>query len=480
MTLPEKFLSNMKELLGEEFPDYIDSMERPSRTALRVNTGKLSPEQFRAISPFALEEVPWTAKGFYYDGEKDNPAKHPHYYAGLYYIQEPSAMIPASILPVEPGDKILDLCAAPGGKATELAARLEGTGLLVANDISVSRGMALAKNLQIAGVRNAVVTAETPEHLADRLGRYFDKILIDAPCSGEGMFRRDPHMVRDWLEHGPEYYVPMQRQILEKAWEMLKPGGYMVYSTCTFSVQEDEAMVQWFLDHYPDMQICPVERKPGFSYGMPDMVPGGSKALEECVRIFPHRAEGEGHFAVLLQKKGTDYGLDGMGSGKGSGIESGLRSGIGFGMGSPTRGTVDDSSVSKMGQTEEFLMDVAGLGGCLREKKGQITLITAEMQKLSGLRILSCGLILGEQKKNRFEPATQLALAIRKEDYPHVVDVSSDDMEGIKYLKGETLMTTSSQKGWLLFCVDGFPVGWCKGTGQGTLKNKYYPGWRMQ
>lgn len=457
MTLPEAFLRNMKELLGEEFPDYMDCMERPSRTALRVNTGKLSPEQFCAMSPFALEEVPWTAKGFYYDGERDNPARHPHYYAGMYYIQEPSAMIPASILPVEPGDRILDLCGAPGGKATELASRLKGTGLLVANDISVSRGMALAKNLQMAGARNAVVTAETPEHLAAHLGQYFDKILIDAPCSGEGMFRRDSHMIRDWLEHGPRHYAQVQRQILERAWEMLKPGGYMVYSTCTFSVIEDEGMVQWFLECHPDMEICSVERKPGFSPGMPEMVAGGSPALEKCVRIFPHRAEGEGHFAVLLRKKGVDAGRDGMGF-----------------------GTDCKTFVSKTGQAEDFLKDIAGLDGCLREKKGQVTLVTPEMQRLSGLRILSCGVILGEQKKNRFEPATQLALAIRKEDYPYVLDVSSDDMDGIKYLKGETLVTTSSQKGWLLFCIDGFPVGWCKGNGQGTLKNKYYPGWRMQ
>ena len=184
MTLPKKYQQAMQDLLGEEYSAYIESMQQRSQTAIRINTAKISLEQ-------------WTEKGFLTTDEQCNPAKHPYYYAGLYYIQEPSAMIPASILPVHEGDRILDVCAAPGGKATELAAKLRGTGQLVANDISVSRAMALAKNLQIAGAVNAVVTAEKPERLQESFLQYFDGILIDAPCSGEGMFRRDPHMVQD-------------------------------------------------------------------------------------------------------------------------------------------------------------------------------------------------------------------------------------------------------------------------------------------
>lgn len=213
-------------------------------------------------------------------------------------------MIPAKLLPVEKGDRVLDLCAAPGGKATELASKLDGSGILVANDISVSRAMALAKNLQVAGTTNAVVTAETPEKLADTLPEFFDKVLIDAPCSGEGMFRRDPSMVKSWLAHGPEYYVPIQTQILEQAYRLLAAGGDMVYSTCTFSPLEDEGMIQSFLDRHPDMMICDVERCPGYSEGMPEWIDGGDESLRKCVRIFPHRAGGEGHFAVLLHKAG--------------------------------------------------------------------------------------------------------------------------------------------------------------------------------
>lgn len=462
MKLPERFLENMRTLLGKEYSDYTACMERPSHAALRVNTLKISPEQFRGISPFALEEVFWTQKGFYFDAGQDNPAKHPYYYAGLYYIQEPSAMIPAAILPVKKGDKVLDLCAAPGGKATELAAKLEGTGILAANDISVSRAMALAKNLQMAGVRNAIVTAETPAHLAQNLGAYFDKILIDAPCSGEGMFRRDPHMVKDWLEHGPEYYAGIQRQILEEAWKLLKPGGMIVYSTCTFSPLEDEGMVQWFLDRHSDMHICPVERREGFLRGLPELV-DGTQALQECVRIFPHRARGEGHFAVLLEKEGS-VGKE----------REGRRAEQ-----SPCSGKKQDAKEGTGENAGKFLEDVQGVDGEPCRHKDVFFLAPPEAARFHGLRTIYSGLILGEQKKNRFEPSPQLALAIRKEDYPRTVDFSDKDIQVMKYLKGETVAADDGHKGYILFCVDGYPLGWCKGNGQGILKNKYYPGWRV-
>jgi NOL1/NOP2/sun family putative RNA methylase len=463
MTLPESFLDSMKELLGEEYPLYLDSLKQPSHTALRVNTRKISPEEFQRISPFALKQVRWTAKGFLFDASVDAPAKHPYYYAGLYYIQEPSAMIPASLLPVEKGDKVLDLCAAPGGKATELAAKLDGGGLLVANDISVSRAMALAKNLQVAGVTNSVVTAETPERLAGALPGFFDKILVDAPCSGEGMFRRDAGMIKDWLEHGPAYYAPIQRQILSQAYRMLRPGGMMVYSTCTFSPQEDEGMVQWFLDEYPDMTISPVTRQEGFSSGCPSWVTGGKKELEHCVRIFPHRSQGEGHFAVLLKKAGEDSGADSLPE------------------------CVKNRAGKEKKVSEEmcaFLDEIKNLSleeNVLSPKKDTYFLQHHDMKKLAGLRQIYAGLILGEQKKKRFEPSPQLALALGMEDYPRVVNLPSNDQRVIRYLKGETLQVekVAASAGYVLLCVDGFPLGWCKHNGTGTLKNKYYPGWRI-
>ena len=497
--LPKLFLENMKKLLGTEYQDYINSMKENNRTAFRVNTNKITPEQFMDICPFQTEPVPWNEKGFYYNADEDMPSKHPYYYAGLYYIQEPSAMIPASLLPVEVGDRVLDLCAAPGGKATELAAKLHGTGLLVANDISVSRAMALAKNLQIAGTGNAVVTAETPQNLAAVLSGFFQKVLIDAPCSGEGMFRRDPGMVKSWLAHGPEYYASIQTEILESAYELLAPGGDMVYSTCTFSPLEDEGMIQSFVKKHPDMTICEVPRYPGYSEGRPDWVPDGDSALKKCVRIFPHRAEGEGHFAVLLHKRGetgdtcgksgmwdkngtvpeTGYGTEAFSVGKKRRKQSGKKG----------RNNTSDPRKNKQKQNdreemEEFfqlLLPEAGIDlKQLSHKKDIYVSDTLAAGQMNGLRIVAGGLIIGNDKNGRFEPSPQLALALRGEDYRQRVDLPAGDERVIRYLKGETVVVDKPYKGYALFCVDGYPLGWCKGNGSGTMKNKYYPGWRMQ
>ena len=261
--LPEEFLEKMKQFLGEEYPEYLASYEEEPRSGLRVNTGRLTPEQFLEMAQTAdwnLKPVPWTKNGFYYQGER--PSRHPWYYAGLYYLQEPSAMSPAAWLPIKPGDRVLDLCAAPGGKSTELAAKLAGTGVLFSNDISNSRAKALLKNLEMFGAGNICVTSEAPEKMAGILPEFFDKILVDAPCSGEGMFRRDPSMVKSWNEKGPDYYAPLQRQILDCAVQMLAPGGKLVYSTCTFDRDEDEGTIEYILEKYPQMAVVPQKREP--------------------------------------------------------------------------------------------------------------------------------------------------------------------------------------------------------------------------
>ena len=246
MELPLAFETKMKEMLGPDYEKYLASFKEEPSQGLRVNTGKLSLEEFKAISPFPLTPVPWCPNGFYY-GREDKPAKHPFYYAGLYYIQEPSAMTPASLLPVEEGDRVLDLCAAPGGKSTELAAKLMGTGLLVSNDISNSRAKALLKNLELFGAGNILVTSEPPNVLAGRFPAFFDKILIDAPCSGEGMFRKQNSMIKAWEKNGVDLFVGLQRSILKEAVAMLKPGGKLLYSTCTFSKEENERSIEYLL-----------------------------------------------------------------------------------------------------------------------------------------------------------------------------------------------------------------------------------------
>lgn len=510
--LPQVFCEKMQKLLGEEYDAYQQSMEAHSYTAIRINTSKVSMETWDTLCSFEQKQVPWTEKGRYYDPEQVQPSKHPYYFAGLYYIQEPSAMIPASLLPVRPGDRVLDLCAAPGGKATEIAAKLQGQGMLLANDISVSRTMALAKNLQTAGAINTVVTAETPAHLAECFPDYFDALLIDAPCSGEGMFRRDSHMINDWLEHGPEYYAGIQKEILQYAYQMLRRGGYMVYSTCTFSAIENEEMIAWFLAEYPDMQICPVERQPGFAPGRQDLT-GEYRADSLChaVRIFPHQAKGEGHFAVLLQKgvmqsdREQTINLLEQDSpclqmanscpGKGGQVStSGNRLSRERNFGKERQPGRKHSTAIPV-EKAVWWLEHLGIGNRetewnsrLHSKKSQIILAPDRYTEMSGLRMIQSGLIVGTVKGDRFEPSPQLALAAQDTSRIPMVSFASDDIRVLKYLKGETVESTEvshaeflpDTDGYVLVCVDEFPLGWAKWTKNERLKNKYYAGWRMQ
>ena len=238
-SLPQDFVEKMREQLGDELESFLACYKDPHRSGLRVNTLKITCEEFEKITPVKIRKVRWIPNGYYYDGD-EQPAKHPFYYAGLYYIQEPSAMTPASLLPIREGARVLDLCAAPGGKTTELGARLNGKGVLVTNDISNSRAKALLKNVELFGIRNAVVVSESPVKLAERFEGWFDSILVDAPCSGEGMFRKSHAIIKNWEQYGTGYYAGLQREILPNAIKMLKPGGYLLYSTCTFSTEEDE------------------------------------------------------------------------------------------------------------------------------------------------------------------------------------------------------------------------------------------------
>ena len=299
--LPQEFLERMEHMLGEEYPAFLQSYEEPRKFGLRVNTMKISVEEFQRLAPFHLTPIPWIPNGFYYERE-DDPARHPFYYAGLYYLQEPSAMTPASVLPVMPGEHVLDLCAAPGGKATALGAKLAGEGLLVANDISASRAKALLKNLEIFGIRNSFVTNAYPAKLAEQFAGAFDKILVDAPCSGEGMFRKDLANARVWSLEKVKECAKTQHEIIRQAVSMLKPGGLLLYSTCTFSPEENEQTIASLLQEHPELQLVELPWYEGFAHGRPELADGNPE-LTKCVRIFPHRMAGEGHFLALLYKK---------------------------------------------------------------------------------------------------------------------------------------------------------------------------------
>lgn len=459
MELPVEFKERMINLLGEkEFEDYEKSFLKERKYGLRVNTSKISTEEFEKISPFKIKKIPWISNGYFYDGESTSPAKHPFYHAGLYYLQEPSAMTPAEFLPVEEGDFVLDLCAAPGGKATELASKLKGRGLLVANDISNSRAKGLLKNLELFGLGNIMITNETPQRLADYFEGYFDKILIDAPCSGEGMFRKDSAIIKSWQKKGPSEYAAIQRQIVKTAASMLKSGGMMLYSTCTFAPEENEGTISYLLDEHPDMEIAALPDYEGFSKGQPDWLGDDFtkyRELERAVRIFPHKMEGEGHFICLLNKKGKDDS------------------------------SICKSNVNKVDNEDfnEFLKIINK--DYNRENftmcSDRIYLMPEGEPVTKGLHLLRNGLLFGECKKNRFEPSQALAMSLKKEECRNVIDLSPEDIRVIKYLKGETIgaedILSDKDRGWYLVCVNAFPLGWGK-LNNGVLKNKYHTGWR--
>lgn len=275
--LPESYIESMKSQLGDSFEEYISTLSAPPVSGLRINTLKTDADEIFSKINIDHDPVPWINEG-YYVTDTSVFTKHPFYYAGLYYIQEPSAMTPVTWLDPQPDDKVLDLCAAPGGKSTQIASKLTGKGFLVTNDLSASRCKALLKNIELAGIGNAVITCADPNELKSVYPEFFDRILVDAPCSGEGMFRKDKAVLKAYRQHGPEYFAPIQKSVLAAAIAMLRPQGTLVYSTCTFSKIEDEDNINWILSSYSDMK------------------------LDKMIKLFPHKIKGEGHFVARLKK----------------------------------------------------------------------------------------------------------------------------------------------------------------------------------
>lgn len=460
--LPEEFLGQMKNLLGDSFESYLQSYEKGRFYGLRVNTDKISVSDFEALKTGNLRPVPWTGNGFYYD-ESERPGKSPYYYAGLFYLQEPSAMVPAESLPVKEKDLVLDVCAAPGGKSTALLNKRPGC--LVSNDISNSRAQALLKNLELFGGTDYICMSEDPTKFKERFSGLFDKILIDAPCSGEGMFRKEPAVIKSWLEHGHDYFIKLQKNITEACLEMLKPGGMLLYSTCTFSVSEDEDIIAHLRRICPELRVLPIADKSGLlSRGVPDSE--GILTEEEqkaMIRVFPHIVDGEGHFAALLQKGEAEVPV------KGSDAKPlKLREITGFSK-LPEEAREFLATIEKPFKNVHFEL-----------RNDHLALCPDFPRELRGLRILRNGLFLGELKKNRFEPSQALAMALKKSEFPNALDLPAEDENVIRYLKGETLVFPEEPKmsdGYVLVCVNDYPLGFAKKKGN-VLKNKYLPGWR--
>jgi len=451
--LPEDFKQKMKMLMQDEYDAFIRSYDCPKYSALRVNTLKVSIDEFKKLSPFKLEPIEWVEEGFYFDTE-DFPGKHAFHFAGLFYIQEPSAMAVARVLDAQPGEKILDLCAAPGGKSTQIACAMQGEGLLVSNEIIPSRAAILAENMERFGVKNAVIVNESPDRLAGVLAGFFDKILVDAPCSGEGMFRKEPAACSEWSEEAPLACSKRQLKILNEAVKMLKPGGKLVYSTCTFSPEENEGVIEQFLQSHADFELCDTPYMDSMDHGRPGWV-NGREELKKCIRIWPHKQKGEGHFIALLQKKAES-------------VEA------------PNHIRMKENKEPKANIYYEFEKENLNckLGNRFVSFGDNLYLVSENLFDCKGLKVIRPGLHLGMVKKNRFEPSHALAMVLKKKDYVRFVDYSSNDSEIIAYLKGEVL-NTDVGKGWTGVLVDGFPLGWGKSV-DGVLKNHYPKGLRIR
>ena len=448
MNLPEQYVKNMKKLLGEkEFEQYLNCFEQKRYAGLRINTLKWNKEQFLEKGLFDTESVYWCDEGYYYN-EQLRPAKHPYYAAGLYYIQEPSAMSAAAILPVNKGECVLDICAAPGGKSTQLGAKLGQTGVLMCNDISAGRTKALLKNIECFGITNSIVMSETPQRLSEHFVQYFDKILIDAPCSGEGMFRKDKDIIKKWNDDLITHCIKQQKEILQYCAIMLKAGGMMLYSTCTFSPKENEYIIKEFLQQHKEFHIVPIEIKWGCETGM----------IEGCARLFPHKIKGEGHFLALLQKKteNTKFIFE-------------------------TEKEQIDNRISLFWEFEKQVLkpNWQKIKGIYKIYGDDLCYIPENVPILKGLRVLRSGLQLGTFKKNRFEPSHTFALALNKNDVNYCIDFSSKQNDVIRYLKGESIVVEQQKDGWCVVCVDGYTLGWAK-VQKGRLKNKYPVSWKWE
>ena len=428
--LPEAFLERMKRQLGDEYEDFLGSLERPRAVALRYNPLKGPAPKL----PFVGESVPWEPEGFYYDPDS-RPGLHIYHEAGVYYLQEASAMAPVALLDPQPGEKICDLCSAPGGKTTQIAGRMMGRGFLLCNEWSPKRAKILSRNIERMAVANALVTNESTDRLAARFPGFFDRVLVDAPCSGEGMFRKEEAAITDWSQETVEMCARRQAEILHNAARMVRPGGRLVYSTCTFAPEEDELAVAAFLESHPDFEPEVIDT--------PWFVPAPNGGH----RLWPHKLLGEGHFAAVLKKTNGEEEAD--------------------------IPTVSGEKLPKEWQTFAKELGITLPPGKAVSFGTNLFWVPEETPDLKKLKVLRPGLELGEVKKGRFEPAHALALWLK--DCANTVSFNPDSPEMKAYLHGEVL--PCGLQGWCLVKAGDFSIGWGKAD-KIQLKNHYPKGLR--
>lgn len=459
MNLPIEFEKKMKAFLGDEWDDFLYSYDNNRFQALRFNTLKVQSHEEIMWILMVLEissdkRVSWANEAYYFD-ENVRPGKHPYHEMGLYYIQEPSAMSAAALLAPKLGMRVLDLCAAPGGKSTQLATYLGDSGLLVSNEINTQRSRILSQNIERMGIKNAIVTNEDSFVLASHFPGFFNAIQVDAPCSGEGMFRKLPEAIEQWSMENVAICAERQKEILDNAAVMLKPGGVIVYSTCTFSKEENEDVIEYFLERHPDF------------------------TLEEMERFWPHKVDGEGHFVAKLVRRGcvdTDLKADRKTKKNKN---------------SKNRKNETKPALTKenMKLLSEFLDETISEDVAAWIKNSRLVMFGEQLYRLpdmevdiKGLKVQRAGLHIGEFKKQRFEPSHSLALALKLNDAKNLVKLTCDNPQTIGFFNGQSVMLSDEQaaeckKGWALVCVDGYPAGWGKVNGA-QVKNHYPKGLR--
>ena len=456
-TLPEAYIAQMKRLLGEAgFFAYEQSLSQPVTRALRVNL-LLRPDGSLPCPVEGVgERVPW-AKGCYFVEGDARPGLSPLHEGGLFYLQEPSALSAVSVLAPQPGERVLDLCAAPGGKSTQIAGLMQGRGLLVCNEPVPSRAQILSRNVERMGVRNAIVTSAMPAQLAPRFPAFFDRILVDAPCSGEGMFRRQPEARDEWTENSPRGCADRQLEILEEAAKMLAPGGALVYSTCTFNDTENEGVLARFTAAHPEFALEAFEL-PG--------LPSGSRGY---VHLYPHEIRGEGHFVSLLRKAPDAPGAPEN--------EEKPRRAV-----KPARGRGEQAKKAQqpaIAVPEDVLAPGVSFDR-LHAAGGSLWALPEgldDLSRLDGLRVLRTGLLLAHAEGRRAEPDHALAMALTPCEAARTAEL--DEAQALAYQAGETLELGDLEPGYTLLTLRGVSLGFGKQAG-GVMKNHYPKGLRRR
>ena len=451
MDLPKKFTDRMKNMLGKEYDNFYKAyMNSPVYSGIRVNT--LKNGAFNTIKKVTgeLEKVSWCDNGFYIDKSLIS-GNHPFHCAGLFYFQEPSAMSVVEGLPVNENDKILDLCAAPGGKSIQAGEKLKGSGFIVSNEIVKKRADILCENIERMGLTNAIVTNENPQRLSEKYPSFFDKIIVDAPCSGEGMFRKEPRAIEEWsIEHTISCGI-RQKNILDCAVKMLKKDGMLIYSTCTFAPEENEKIVSYLIDTY-NMKLIDMPKLYMLEEGKTQWS-GSNHDMSKARRIFPQYQKGEGHFAALLQKC----------SGEDTYIKENIK---------PSK---NENEIKLWKDFEKQYMNTSLDGDFVLF--GENLYLKPRGIDIDKIKVVRCGLNLGKCKKHRFEPAHALTHALKKEDFKYTEDFDYNDNNIKSYLTGNII--NSDKSGWCVVCVNGYPLGWGKASG-GILKNHYPKNLRLK